>query len=299
MNRNVMIVLAGGFLIALLVALLVQASLSGGKKAEPVAQQEEPKVEIIVASKDLKTGATLNDTNMKWHDWPKRAVFPGAIVREDDKKPSELIEGRLRREVKAGEPIVESALVPKDEGNFLAASLKEGMRAVSIKVSASTMVGGFVGPGDFVDVLLTYKEKFRYDTKDHPEIKNKIEMALDNLATETILQNVKVLAVDQANSRGEDDKIKPGKTVTLEVDYKGAEVLALGGKMGDLSLALRRLGDETMVKKKPPVTTDARVVNIDNEIFDEIAKSSDISGKSGKIVRIYRGDKVEDIDTSK
>jgi len=293
-----MIVLAGGFLIAVLVALLVQAGLSGGKKEQPVILQEEAKVQIVVASRDLKTGTELDEESMKWQEWPKKAVFPGAIVREEEKKASELVEGRLLRDMKMGEPIVTSALVPKTQGNFLAASLNEGMRAVSIKVAASTMVGGFVGPNDYVDVLLTYKQRFNYGNTDNSDMQNTLEMTIDNLATETILQNVKVLAVDQSAIRGEEDKVKVGKTVTLEVDYKGAETLALATKMGDLSLSLRRLGDETVLIKRPPVTTDARVVNIDNEIFDEIINSQENTGQKTKTVRIYRGDTVEELVVS-
>lgn len=293
-----MIVLAGGFLIAVLVALLVQASLSGGKK-EPVVLQEEPKVQIIVASSDLKIGTELSDDNIKWQDWPKNAVFPGAVIKEGDKKPSEVISGRLRRAVKSGEPVVESALVPATEGNFMAASLGDGMRAYSIKVDAHGMVAGFVGPGDFVDVILTYRQSIRYDGADKAEVENLIEKNLNNIATETILQNIKVLAVDQTAVREEeDDKIKVGKTITLEVDYRGAEKLALAGQMGTLSLSLRRLGDDLVVTQKMPVTTDARVTNIYDEVIDEIAKAQDNAGQNSKIVRIYRGDQIQDVAVS-
>ncbi len=295
MNRNVMIVLAGGFLIAVLVALLVQASLSGGKE-EPVVLKEEPKVQIIVASKNLKIGAELSDENMKWQEWPKNAVFPGAVLRKGDKKPSETLDGRLLRDIKEGEPVVKSALVPETQGNFLAASLGEGMRAFAISVNASSMVGGFVGPGDYVDILMTYKQTIRYNGPENVEITNMIEKNINKLATETILENVKVMAVDQTASRSDDDeKIKVGKTVTLEVDYKGVEVLALASKMGELSLSLRRLGDDGILTERPPVTTDARVTNISDEVYDEMTK---ITGQAAKIVRIYRGDVVEDISVS-
>lgn len=295
MNRNVMIVLAGGFLIAVLVALLVQAGLSGAKKEAPAAAVEESKVQIAVASKDVKVGTELSDDNMKWQDWPQRAVFPGAIVREGDKKPSEAIAGKLIRDLKTGEPVMQSALVSPTAGNFLAASLDEGMRAVAISVNASSMVGGFVGPGDYVDVLLTYRRNINYDGPENPEIDNMIERNLDRHATETILQNVKVLAIDQSAMRGEDGKVKVGKTVTLAVDYKGAEILAVAMEMGSLSLSLRRLGDETVLNEKPPVTTDARITKIYDEVYSEMTKLQDSSGQNSKIVRIYRGDAVEDL----
>ncbi len=299
MNRNVLIVLAGGFLIAVLVALLVQASLSGGKKEAPVIKAEEPKVKIVVAAAPLKIGDKLSEENVKWLEWPKSASFPGAVIQEDDKKPTEMISGRLRRALKEGEPVVESALVSETQGNFLAASLGPGMRAFSINVKAATMVGGFVGPGDYVDILLTYRQKINYEGEDNPAIDNMIEMYIDDMATETILQNVKVLAVDQSAFRDEeeDGKVKVGKTVTLEVDYKGAEVLALASEFGDLSLTLRRLGDESIVMERPPVTTDARITNIYDEVLREITQASgqDYTGQNSKVVRIYRGEAVEEI----
>ena len=120
MNRNVMIVLAGGFLIAILVALLVQASLSGSKKEQKVAETREiSMVKIIVASKDLKVGLELSEESMKWKDWPESAVFPGAVVREEGKKTTEMIEGKLIRPILEGEPITDSAILSGAQKNFI------------------------------------------------------------------------------------------------------------------------------------------------------------------------------------
>lgn len=298
MNKNVLIVLAGGFLIAVLVALLVQASLSGAKKEAPVVASEEPKVQIIVASKDIKIGTDLTEEHLKWQEWPKAAVFPGAIVKEDDKKPNEAVTGKVIRDVRAGEPITLSALVPETAANLLAATLDKGKRAVAINVNASGMVGGFVGPGDYVDILLTYRRAVNYEGPENPEIETMIERNLDSLATETILQNIKVLAVDQSAARDEEGGVKVGKTVTLEVDYGSAEVLAVAMQMGTLSLSLRSLGDESVLVEKPPVTTDARITKIYDELFSEVSKMQDNSGQNRKIVRIYRGDVVQDIPVS-
>src|SRR5689334_23209060 len=121
MNRNVMIVLGGGFLIAVLVALLVQASLGSKKKQEPV--KEEPRVQIVVAAADLPVGTELTEANIKYQEWPATGIFPGAIKREGDKKALDMVSGRLLRPLAAGEPVVKSALVKDTEGNFIAASL--------------------------------------------------------------------------------------------------------------------------------------------------------------------------------
>ncbi|MCB1556398.1 MAG: Flp pilus assembly protein CpaB [Alphaproteobacteria bacterium] len=296
MNRNIVIVLIGGVLIAVLVAVLVQASLGGGaKKQEAVIVDALPKVQIVVAAKKLAMGTALNETNMKWQDWPKEAVFSGAIVRSGNKKVSDMIEGRLIRPVAEGEPIVKTALVD-EKGNFMAALLKPGMRAVAVDMKAAGMAGGFIGPGDFVDVLLTYKSSIRYKGK-NPVVDATIEKNIDKLATETIIENVRVLAVDQAAVRDE-ESVKVGKTVTLEVDQKGAEVLALAGEMGDLSLSLRRLGDNSVPSQKGPVTTDARLTNIFDEVYQEMVQVEKNSGQMADIVKIYNGASVQELPVS-
>ena len=301
MNRNVMIVLAGGFLIAILVALLVQASLSGSKKKEePVVVKEVAKVKIIVARKDLKIGAQLTDENMKWQEWPESAVFPGAVVREDDKKASEMLSGKLVRAVQSGEPILENAVLVGGQTNYVAASLSEGKRAFSIKISATTGVSGFVMPGDFVDIMLTYNKSIRYRGEDQDMVQNQIELNIDDNATETILQNIKVLAVDQRPTKGEEDKVKVGKTATLEVTPKQAEILAVASKTGTLSFSLRGLGDDQIVKREGPITTDARITNVYKEVLEEVINSPvDSTGQISQIVRIYRGDQVQDLSVGR
>ena len=86
MNKNILIVLGGGFLVALLVAIIVQASFSNKK---------EGMVEILVASKAVTTGDTVSDTNFKWQEWPEASVVPGAVVRKKSEKITDVAKGRL------------------------------------------------------------------------------------------------------------------------------------------------------------------------------------------------------------
>lgn len=299
MNRNLIIVLAGGFLIAILVAMLVQAGLNSNKET-PVTVKEEPRVQIIVASKTLSIGAELSDENMKWQDWPENAVFPGAVVKKDaDSKPSDLVQGRVRRNLAEGEPVVEAALVKNNNGSFLAAALAEGKRAVAIKVDAQSTAGGFIGPGDYADIILTYRQNIRYEGDDNPAIDDMIELNIDKLATETILQNVKILAVDQATKRDEEKGPRVGKTVTLEVDMRQAEILALANEVGDLSLSLRRLGDDKFYERSYPVTTDERVTSIRDEIYKEAYQLENTTGQNANIVRIYNGYVMEQVSVGR
>jgi pilus assembly protein CpaB len=294
MNKNILIVLGGGFLIAVLVAVMVQASLSGSKKKQAAASKPEAKVMLVVAAKDLKSGDKLDEENMKWQEWPKSGVFPGAVVREKKEQTvTEAVSGKVQHEVKAGEPILSSGVI-KDGSNRMAAQLREGMRAVSIDVKASTGVAGLVAPGDRVDIILNYNSRIKYNGDD-TYMKNLIEANFSKTASETIIENVRVLAVDQrmrvAEESGSGKKATMPKTVTLEVTPKGAEVIAVARKAGTMSLALRSLGDETVSEAYTPATTDARITHIWDEIYATMEKIyNDNSGQGANFVRVYHGE---------
>jgi len=307
MNRNLVIVMAGGFLIAVLVALMVQILLSGDQSEQPVVVKEEPKVQIIVAAKKLPVGVKLGEKDVKWQAWPEGAVFDGALVRkENDKIPKELLQGTLKREIADGQPVTLADVVNKDEKSVMSALLSEGMRAVSIDVDAASMVAGFIGPGDHVDVILTYKMSIDYEGEDSPDIENTINQTISRSASETVLQNIKVLAVDQAPAR-EKDGAKLGRTVTLEVDMRGAEVLALGSEMGEMRLALRRMGDDTVAKRDYDWVSDTLVTSAYEEVMKRLKRMDAVgapayempahfnTGQKNDFVRVYRGEKVQSL----
>lgn len=286
MNKNILIVIGGAFLVAVLVAMLVQVTL-GGKKQET----EEAKIEILVANANLGIGRELQPGDLRWQKWPKASVFPGAIVREGDKTPEESLSGRLARDIAKDEPLATSAMLAQSKGNLVAARLEPGMRAVTIEVEPSGIVGGFVGPGDRVDVILTYKMRVRAESDD-ARVQEMLERNLDERAAETILQNIQVLAVDQNAERPEENKIKLGKTVTLAVTVQDAEKLSLAADMGELMLALRGVGDESLIETSWPTVSDKRMTSITDEIFDEYKKIKKSSGDSGENVKIYKGGNV-------
>lgn len=276
MNKNILIVLGGGFLVAVLVAVIVQASFGSRKSGM---------VEVIVAAKALKVGDVVSEANFKWQEWPKDSVFAGAVVREGKKKVVETVEGKIRRDMSAGEPLLKASLTAPGKGNVLAAAMEPGMRAMAIKVSAQSMVGGFISPGDRVDVILTYQVKLSGDEKEEAA------MTIDKQASQTVLENISVLAIDQ-NSSKVDDKAKVGRTVTLEVDAAGAERLALAGEMGELSLVLRALGDDKLSDKtQRQMTTDVQV----SSILQELGKIKKNSGGKSDIVRVYNGQNIENV----
>lgn len=293
MNKNILIVLGGAVLVAVLVAMLVQITLGGGD--EPVAVSDVPTTQILVASKDLKIGQELQPGSTKWQSWPESSMFPGAIRRMDEQSAEEALEGRLARNLAEGEPLLRSALLQQSKGNLVAATLEPGQRALAIEVSASSMVGGFIGAGDFVDVMLTYRARVNASAED-ASVQNYVELNLNNYATETILQNVKVLAVDQtAQPPKDDEKIKVGKTVTLAVSAQDAERLSLASELGQLTLVLRAIGDDQIVQKNWPTISDARLTNVSDEIYEGVKKIKEESGKNRKSVRIYNGQQVSTV----
>lgn len=293
MNKNILIVLGGAVLVAFLVALLVQASI-GGKKEAPVQAAKE--VNILVAVKDLKAGVVLAEGDTVWKSWPENAIFPGAVVQRDKKTASEALSGRLKDDIKAGDPVLSSAVLGGREGNVVANLLPEGMRAVSIPVSAESMVAGFLKPGDYVDVVLTYKASFSTDDPS-PKVQEMVQRNLDRMAVETILQNIKVLAVDQSagaepgkdagKDSGKDAKL--GKTVTLAVSRQDSEKLVLGGQLGKLTLVLRGPGDQDISSPAWPTVTDKRMTKIEDEMFTAYDKMKKDTGVRPDIVRIYSG----------
>lgn len=277
MNKNVLIVLAGGFIIAILVAVLVQASLGGKKKTD----DDAPRTQVLVAAKDLPLGKELEAGDLKWQTWPGSA-FSGAIVREEDMKAEEALKGKLIQRVAVGQPVLSSYTFKEGRGNVVAATLEPGMRAVAIPVKATTMAGGFITPGDRVDVILTY----RVDVGRGAE--EEVTALVRNHASETILKNVRVVAVDQEAST-EQEKAKVAKTVTIAVDTKGAQKVALASEMGDLTLSLRGIGDEAE-DNTASVTTDMDV----SRTMQNVARLRS-GGSTGGPVRIYSGSSVEEV----
>jgi len=284
MNKNIVVVLGGAILAAVLVAMLVQVTLGGKKGAVSSG------VEILVAAKELRKGTELSKGDLAWKKWPQDAVFKGALVRTKGKKASEVLKGRLDRSFSEGEALVRSAVF-SGKGNVVVARLDPGERAVSIKVNAAAMVAGFLAPGSYVDVILTYKKRVVIGD-DSPVVDELVSRNIDKIASETILENVRVLAIDQKAERGTEDKVKVGKTVTLAVPIRDAEKLALAAEMGDITLAMRGVGDEARNEAAPAVT-DARLSTIDDEIFAEYELLKAKSDMSSADIKIYNGSEVE------
>ena len=185
---------------------------------------------IVVAKAQLKFGQQLTKEMLEVVDWPESAMPEGSFT-----TVKELISEPPRRAIKTmepGEPVLAVKLTGENGRAGLAGIIGEGMRAVTIPVDMVNGVGGFVQPGDRVDIILT-KESTQGKGKDREE----------ETIAEIIMENVKVLSVDQeADTRSSTAKV--AKSVTLESDARGAQKLALANNIGRLSLLLRSAGDE-------------------------------------------------------
>lgn len=279
MNKKMVMILGLGLVVTMVMAVVVQALLSPKKDA----QMAQKKTEILVATRNLSVGDELSDTVVNWQEWPKDSVFIGAILREGVQKPTEAVSGMLIRDLQQGEPVMRSALAENHRGNILAASLRDGMRAMGIRVSAESMVGGFLTAGDYVDVIMTYQ--VRVPATD--EVRDAATNLVSRNASQTVLENVKILAVDQDAKAKDDAKI--ARTVTLEVDAKGTETLALASSMGELSLVLRKLGDTSKSdKSNEALTTDVLVSDVLRQL------TSGQGSQESRTIRVYNGPNIQE-----
>ncbi|WP_332656394.1 Flp pilus assembly protein CpaB [Brevundimonas sp.] len=254
-------------------ALVVRAMGSPSREPTAVATaapvDARPMAKVLVAAKDLQPGRRLDESDLDWKDWPVDQVNPAFITDGSTPVPAaaaaaqekaaakpagavaavtraatniatggakaDYVGSVVREPILAGEPIVMRKIVRAGDSGYMAAYLEPGMRAMAIRVTVETAAGGFILPGDRVDVVLTR------------------ETTLGNLgATEgdrskftssTVMQNIKVLAIDQSTRAGDDEQTVIGATATLEVGPRDAEALALAKSEGELSLILRSYAD--------------------------------------------------------
>ncbi|HEY7191859.1 MAG TPA: Flp pilus assembly protein CpaB [Vicinamibacterales bacterium] len=218
-----MIALAGLFgLLAVFIANSWLNNQAERMKSREAKQQPTVTQTIVVASKPLRFGNELSKSNLQEIAWPKANLPAGAFTRID-----EVLKGGKRvvlAPIEVNEPVLAVKVTGPGQRATLSALVGPGMKAVTIRVNDIEGVGGFVLPGDRVDVVMTR------------------QMDKGAASNEVVLQNVKVLAIDQiADVRT--DKPSVAKAVTLEVDTVDAQKVWLAASVGNLSLLLRKAGE--------------------------------------------------------
>ena len=186
---------------------------------------------MLVAAKDIGPGHMLSVDLVRWDAWPKSAVSSTLITKDAQPDIGKAVAGAVvRAPLVAGQPITDASIVHAGSAGFMAATIKPGMRAIGVPVNAETSAGGFILPNDRVDVVLT---RDMSGGNGGPK----------NFISQIILQDVRVLAIDQIAHQEKDQQTVVGKTATLELTPVQAELLAAAHESGILSLALRALGD--------------------------------------------------------
>jgi pilus assembly protein CpaB len=215
--------------------MLVRGSHQEAPKALPPPPPPLATADVLVAKSDLGTGQLIGAGDVGWQTWPA-ASATSRFIRKTDRPDAikDFVGAVVRVPVAAGEPIRDSkvVMIKGAGGGFMAAILPHGMRAVSLDIAPDTDAGGFILPNDHVDVVLTRRDKAAEKAS-----------GTEKYISETILRNVRVLAVDQSVEEKDGQKTVIGKTATIELDPNQAETLALSHQLGTLSLTLRSLLD--------------------------------------------------------
>jgi pilus assembly protein CpaB len=192
------------------------------------AKPEAPGVAVMVAARDLPTGAFVRPEDLRWQAWPEGQVADNYLLKGKD-TPESLSGAVVRQAITAGQPVTTNRVIKPGDRGFLAAVLSPGMRAVSAQVTPVSDVAGLVFPGDHVDVILAHRLELVSAKK-----------TTSAFASETVLTNLRVLAVDQSTGDLE-KKPKLAHTVTFEATPKQAEALEVASTLGNLYLSLRGL----------------------------------------------------------
>jgi len=191
---------------------------------------------VVVADRAIGLGQTLTPDMLRLQAWPAGAVPPGAFTQVNELTADSRV---ALRAIEPNEPVLASRVSGAGGRATLSATIAEGHRAVAIRVNDVVGVAGFVLPGDFVDVLLTREEGQGYNNT--------------NMRTDLLIQNVRVLAIDQTASENSNDP-QVARAVTIEVTPEDGQKVALASQVGTLTLALRR-ADEVGQANRAPVTT--------------------------------------------
>ncbi len=222
-------------------------------------------VDVLVAVEDIPIGQTIEEDQLAWRIWPQNGTMDSYFTRSRSENALADVAGSIAKGAFfAGEPITPGKIVTTD-GGFLSAILPAGMRAVATTISADTSAGGFILPNDRVDVIMTRRD------------------GGDRFVTETILNNVRVLAIDQMIKEQNGENVVVGQTATLELSPQQAQILSVAQQMSDrLTLSLRSLADA----RTRDFTADAV----------HLLSEPGLPGESARTVTMVRNGRSQEVD---
>ncbi|HEX7761308.1 MAG TPA: Flp pilus assembly protein CpaB [Caulobacteraceae bacterium] len=268
MNPVRITILVVAAIAAVMVALLLR-NMSAKPKAPPpsaAAQQVKMTTRVLVAGRDLAVGVRLTNQDMSWQPWPADAVnaayitdgvqstpkpagAAGAakdvqvaakdVINNGGPKMQALVGSVVRSDISKGEPLVAGKLVRAGDGGYMSVVLKPGMRAMAVPVNAEAGAGGFIQPGDRVDVMQSYADNGHRGGSAY--------------INEVVVSNVRVLAVDQSTDPPKNGRSTVAATLTLEVPAEAAPLITEARLRGNIILALRSYADMAGAPGHPPV----------------------------------------------
>ena len=224
MRRQTLIALGIAVVLGLFAVYLANVFLTQTEQKAAVTPTGMTKV--AVAAVPLDYGVELTTDKIRFADYPAASIPPGSFRNIAELLPA----GKRRvalRPMLVNEPILATKISGEGQGASIALLLPDGKRAAAVRINDVSGVAGFVQPNDSVDVLIT----------------RQVAGSDDVQLTDVLLQNIRVIATDQ-NAKGADGKPTLAKTATLEVDPVDAQKLALAQQIGQLSLVLRKPGEE-------------------------------------------------------
>jgi pilus assembly protein CpaB len=231
-------------------AYITDGSVSLPEPAAEAEEKDEAAKDKDEKSKTAAKGKKDEDAEPKMSEAQRLAASARELLNGGG--PMEALAGSVVREpIMKGDPITERKLVRAGDSGYLAVVLAPGMRAMSVPVSVETAAGGFILPGDRVDVIMSRQVQGNSGSNEH--------------RSDTVMRNVKVLAVDQVTKPENGAQSVVGATATLEVGAVDAEVLAQADAAGDIALVLRSyadVGGPSGAAMRPQLARDAGSVRV-------------------------------------
>ena len=277
-------------------AVLVKGFLDSEQTIQvetPIEREVTPQKEtyVLVTEDELLSGKEISSRDVSFRPWPEELLNGEFIVsnKSDSKTIDEFVGAIARITIPAGIPLTNDMVFRRSSAGFLTGILSPGMRAISVAIQPQTGAAGFILPGDFVDVIVTYD----FQSNDQRQGNS------TRRAAETILEEIRVVAVNQELDGSEEEAIV-ATTITLEVTPKGAETISLGGQVGKIHLSLRSLS-RLETETQETFTTDyeifealtislepeeeAEELNASRYVPKEVARTKETTPQ----VKIYRG----------
>lgn len=241
---------AGGAALLVTQMTAVQVVSEAVSRTETLIQPREvPEAKVLIVTRDMEVGEVIQASDLKWVARPQSVVIEGHITQSGEVDAGRVVVGAVVRvPLYANEPIMLARLARRGKAGLLPDLMQPDMRAVAVEISPETASGGFILPNDRVDLILSYRQKASPTNG----------LLTDRDLSKTILQNVRVLAIDQGLTAGREKDGSPrsnsvGRTATLEVSPREAELVALAQSLGAISLVLRPFDAEALAAPRNPL----------------------------------------------